>query len=125
MNKIEKVRKEVFNALNNGYNVIRDIVEKNGGFINTSPELNLDTIYGYALNEEERLEEYYCYALRVIDGDVLCYFLPIMRTYLETPTKEDMLNDEENWHLLDGSDGLTYKPATIVSILDSIEEYDG
>ena len=40
-------------------------------------------------------------------------------------TKEEMLKDEDNWYLLDGSDGLTYRPATIVSILDSIEEYDG
>ena len=125
MNKIEKTRKEIFKSLNDAYIAIKEVVIRNGGFLNTSPEHNFDTIYGYAINEEDRLEEYYCYALRIVDNDILCYFLPIMRTYLETPTKEEMIADEDNWYCLDGSDGLTYKADTIISILDSIDEYDG
>lgn len=103
---------------------IYDLVKANGGFVFIDGEG--DTIYGYALNGDDYLEEYYVKALKACDdGDVLVYLVPILRGCQVTYTAEDIKNDTDcdNWYTLSGGDGVLYSWDTIISIIDSIEEY--
>ena len=103
---------------------IYDIVKANGGFIFIDEDG--DTIYGYALNGDDFLEEYIVKGLRTTDdGDVEVYLVPILRGTKVVYTAEDVKNDTDadNWYTIGGSDGALYSWDTIISILESIEEY--
>ena len=128
MKKIIKRIKSINGVLSNAIDAARiaiyDLVMANGGFVFIDE--SGDTIYGYALDDDEILTEYYVKGLRTCDGgDVEVYLVPILYGVQTKYTKEDIENDtdEENWYSIGGGDCALYSWETIISILESIDQY--
>ena len=122
--RIDHIKSVINTQMEEARIALYDLVEANGGFVFIDD--GGDTIYGYALNEDDFLEEYKVKALKSCDdGDVLVYLVPILRGVQVKYTAEDIKNetDSDNWYTLGGGDGMLYAWDTIISVLESIEEY--
>ena len=107
-----------------------EYVKSKGNFLDThcgvyivGGEERKTTLYGYALDDEEELSEFYIYGFRWKDGWLECYLVPKTKTYTLVCTKEEMMADEDNWYTFGGVDGNLYDYLTLVSVIDDITEY--
>ena len=119
------LKKTLRNTFDFAYSVIYDAVKQNDGFIALT-DTSCDTIFGYAMNDEDELKEWYARGLRIAKNNDLEVFLaPILRGVKETYTKEDMFSDEfkDCWYSLSGADGALYSWETILGIIENLDEY--
>lgn len=122
--RIECLKGVLSNTMESARIAIRDIVKANGGFVFVDD--SGDTIYGYSLDEDETLQEYYVRGLRVNKSDEVEVFLaPILRGVNEIYTEDYLKNhtEEDEWQPLNGADACLYPWETTISILESIEQY--
>ena len=122
--RIECLNAVMHNTIEAARIAIYDILKENDGFIFVDD--GGDAIYGYALDEDEILQEYYVRGLRINkNDDVEVYLAPILHNCKVTYTAEDLKNygDEEDWYSISGADGSLYPWETIISILQSINQY--
>ena len=111
-------------------NALIEMVKAHGGFIELQDK-SKSKIYGYALDDDDVLVEYDMLALRVVrDGDsrdfLECFLEPHHRSCKITYTKEDMLSEDyaDQWYSLEGFDDALYSWATLVDMMETIEEYE-
>lgn len=122
--RIESINAVFSNAVESAKIAIYDIVSANGGFIFVDD--NGDSIYGYALDDDDILQEYRVKALRTTaDGDVEVFLAPILRSCQVVYTEDYLKNetDEDEWYPISGADGSLYSLETVISIIESINQY--
>lgn len=89
---------------------IANLVKEKGGFIDVSNnDGQNDNIYSalYDYCGAGELTEVYIKGIKVVGNALYAYVAPISNNKI-IYTKEDMLNDEDNWYLVDISSDLVY-----------------
>lgn len=109
---------------------LMEMVRAHDGFLITK-SADKDNVYGYALDDDDVLNEYDLLALRINKGEdggewLECFLAPHFGSVKITYTKEDMLSEDcaDQWYCLDGGDGALYSWATLVDMMGIIDEFD-
>lgn len=129
--KMRKCNQKVNDVMQEFIKALMDMVRAHDGFLLTTGE-DKDNVYGYALDEYDVLREYNLLALRVIREDgcsedsLQCFLAPKLVGAKVNYTKEDMLSEDcvDQWYNLEGYDDMLYAWATLVDMMDIIEEFD-
>ena len=113
---------KTYNAINSLLNEVKELVKKNGGFINTT-NLNKqnDQMYAYVYSwEYELLEEVEVIAVKVENNTL--YIATCVKSFNMELYSIDEL-DEDDWYSVDMASADVLFIQTILSIAESIEQY--
>ena len=120
LNTLDKNRESIDLAFSDMYETIKNIIIKEGGYINTAnnDEEN-DNIYGAVIDfcGTSELVEVMVKALKVEDNTICCYVAPITLNKIIYDDDDYIKNDEDNWYALSPSDNMLYH-YTLLNIAD-------
>lgn len=125
-NKLKNAAAAVDAAVNTLYETVKDIVNSNGGFIDTQVVKSdghlRDRIYGYTYRGDVLCEEY-VYGIRVVDDELQVLTVPVSDTFHIAMSPEDFTSEDAEWTPLRNSD-IIMTP-TLQSVAESILQYIG